>query len=61
MARRFARNRLAVLGLIVFVVIVLAALLAPWGAPFSPVKTDFTATLQAPGPRHPLGTDELGR
>ena len=24
-------------------------------------KTDFTATLQAPGPRHPLGTDELGR
>jgi len=61
LARRFARNRLAVLGLIVFVAIVLAALLAPWVAPFSPVRTDFTATLQAPGPRHPLGTDELGR
>lgn len=61
LARRFARNRLALVGFIVFVVIVLAALLAPWVAPFSPVKTDFTATLQAPGPRHPLGTDELGR
>lgn len=61
LARRFARNRLALVGLIVFVVIVLAALLAPWGAPFSPVRTDFTATLQAPSPRHPLGTDELGR
>ena len=61
LVRRFARNRLALVGFIVFVVIGLAALLAPWAAPFSPVRTDFTATLQAPGPRHLLGTDELGR
>ncbi len=59
--RRFARNRLALLGLAVFCLIVLMAAAAPWVAPASPIKTDFTAYLQPPGPRHPLGTDELGR
>ncbi len=61
LARRFARNRLALFGLIVFVVIVLLAAFAPWVAPASPIKTDFTAYLQPPSWRHPLGTDELGR
>ena len=61
LARRFARNRLALVGFVVFVLIVLTALLAPWVAPASPIKTDFTAYLQPPGPRHLLGTDELGR
>ena len=61
LARRFAQNRLALFGVIVFALIVLLALLAPWVAPFSPIKTDFTAYLQAPGARHLLGTDELGR
>jgi len=61
LARRFARNRLALMGFFLFLVIVFMAVLAPWLAPASPVKTDFTAYLQSPGPRHPLGTDELGR
>jgi peptide/nickel transport system permease protein len=61
LARRFARNRLALLGFCLFALIVLAAFFAPWIAPASPIKTDFTAYLQAPGPRHWLGTDELGR
>jgi peptide/nickel transport system permease protein len=61
LARRFARNRLALVGFVVFVLIVLTAVLAPWVAPASPIKTDFTAYLQPPGPRHLLGTDELGR
>lgn len=59
--RRFVRNRLAACGLAVFVLIVLLAALAPWVAPFSPIKTDFTAYLQAPSARHLMGTDELGR
>ncbi len=59
--RRFARNRLAAGGLALFVLIVLAAAFAPWVAPFSPIKTDFTAYLQAPSARHLMGTDELGR
>ena len=61
LARRFARNRLALFGLMVFAAIVVLAAFAQWIAPASPVKTDFTAYLQGPGPRHLLGTDELGR
>jgi peptide/nickel transport system permease protein len=40
---------------------VLAGFLAPWLAPASPIAADFTAYMQPPGPRHLLGTDELGR
>ena len=62
LARRFARNRLALAGAVVFVAVVLVATAAPWIAPYSPSKTDFTAYLQPPGAgRHLLGTDELGR
>ena len=61
LARRYARNRLALFGLMVFAAIVVLAAFAQWIAPASPIKTDFSAYLQAPGPRHPLGTDELGR
>jgi peptide/nickel transport system permease protein len=61
LVRRFARNRLALVGFVIFAVIVLVAVFASWIAPASPVKTDFTAYLQPPGPRHLLGTDELGR
>jgi peptide/nickel transport system permease protein len=61
LAGRFARNRLALAGLFVFALILVNAAAAPWIAPYSPIKTDFTAYLQPPGGRHPLGTDELGR
>jgi len=61
LARRFARNRLALVGFVVFVVVVLLAILAPWIAPYPPAKADFTSYLQPPGPHHLLGTDELGR
>jgi len=61
LARRFARNRLALAGLVVFAIIVLLAAAAPWVAPYSPVKTDFSAYLRPPGPQHPMGTDDLGR
>jgi len=61
LARRFAGNRLALAGLVLFVIIGATALFAPWLAPYSPVRTDFTAYLQPPTSRHPLGTDELGR
>lgn len=61
LACRFARNRLALVGLVAFLVVLLFAIAAPWIAPYSPAKTDFTAYLQPPGGRHLLGTDELGR
>ena len=63
---RFRRNPAAILGLIVCVLIVLAALLAPWVAPHDP---DFQfpegLTMEgaplAPGGSYLLGTDLLGR
>jgi ABC-type dipeptide/oligopeptide/nickel transport system permease subunit len=61
LARRFSRNRLATFGLLVFVGIVVLAAFAPWLAPYSPTKTDFSAYLRPPGGAHLLGTDELGR
>jgi peptide/nickel transport system permease protein len=60
-ARRLVRNPLAMTGLVVVFVAVLAALLANVIAPFAPDHVDFTAALQPPSPRHWFGTDELGR
>jgi peptide/nickel transport system permease protein len=61
LTRRFIRHRPAVAGLVVAVVFVLAALLAPLLAPADPADTDFTQTLRPPSADHWLGTDELGR
>jgi peptide/nickel transport system permease protein len=54
------RRKLALLGLVVIAVIVLAAVLAPWIAPYDPVVSpgDFAA---APSADFLLGTDLLGR
>ena len=59
--RRYARNRLALAGLWVVLVIVAVAAFAPWIAPHSPIKPDFFNTLKAPASGHLMGTDDLGR
>jgi peptide/nickel transport system permease protein len=59
--RRFMRRPLAVAGLVVAVTFVLAAILAPWIAPYKAGETDFNALLAHPSSKHLLGTDELGR
>ncbi len=59
--RGFLRRPLAVLGLVLVLGMVLAALFAPLLAPHAPTKADFGAILAAPSAKHPLGTDELGR
>jgi peptide/nickel transport system permease protein len=59
--KRFLRRPLAVLGLVVALTFVLAAIFAPWVAPHSASATDFNAVLQGPSAGHLLGTDELGR
>ena len=60
--RRLRRNPLAMASLVVLVVAILGALLAPWIAPYEPAQADFAHTLAPPGtPGHVLGTDDLGR
>ena len=59
--RRFLRHRLAVFGLLVVVLFLLAALLAPWLSPADPLQTSWTAIRKPPSAAHWFGTDENGR
>jgi ABC-type dipeptide/oligopeptide/nickel transport system permease subunit len=60
-ARRFFSNRLSVLGLIVILLILFAAVFADFLAPAPRDYAVFKDTLLSPGPGHPLGTDAVGR
>src|SRR5690606_8093687 len=59
--RRFLRRRLAVTGLVVLILMSLAALAAPLLAPHDPNAMDLFAFSAPPSVEHPLGTDSLGR
>jgi len=58
--RLIARDRKAMVGLIVLAVMTLAAIFAPFLTPYDPSAQDF-AMIGAPSWAHPLGTDDLGR
>ena len=58
--RRFCRHRVAVICLVILAVMILAAILAPLVAPYSPTKPA-GAFSQPPGAEHWLGTDKIGR
>lgn len=57
----FLKNRLAVLGLLIIVVLGLTALFAPYIAPFDPIATNLSERLQPLSAQHIFGTDEFGR
>jgi peptide/nickel transport system permease protein len=59
--RRFAENKLAVLGLIMIFVLFVTAAFAPLLAPYDPYDQDLANTLAPPSSEHWLGTDPLGR
>lgn len=60
--RRLVRDPVAMGALAVLVIIVLAAVLAPWVAPTDPYKATMVRRLRPIGfPGYPLGSDELGR
>lgn len=59
--RLFFRNASAIIGLVIVLSVVVAAIFAPQLAPYDPTKADFAAILKAPSSAHPLGTDEIGR
>lgn len=59
--RRFMRHRLAIVGLIVLLILVLVSIFAPLLTPYSPTQVNLSQTLLPPSAAHPLGTDELGQ
>jgi len=58
--RRFFRQRLAVLGLVITLTFVLAGLFAPLIAPTSYEKADLMVANRFPDRDYPLGTDAIG-
>ena len=60
-ARRLMRNKSALVGLGIIVVLILLAIFANVIAPYDPNKPDYTALKQAPSMLHLFGTDALGR
>lgn len=55
------RNRFAVAGGVVIILLVLAAVAAPVVAPYDPVAQDYDHLLEGPSLAHPFGTDNFGR
>ncbi|MFW6410070.1 MAG: ABC transporter permease [Halanaerobiales bacterium] len=59
--KKFSKNKLAVIGLIIVVIEIIIALFAPLLAPFDPAEPSYTNVLSSPGRKNLLGTDDLGR
>ncbi|MEJ0019621.1 MAG: ABC transporter permease [Acetobacteraceae bacterium] len=59
--RRFLHRPVAVAGLVVIVLFIGVAILAPVITPYDPVQTSWTAIRKAPSLAHWMGTDENGR
>jgi peptide/nickel transport system permease protein len=61
MWRRFARHRLAVVGSVILLVLIVAAVAAPVVSPYPPHQIDVKALKKPPSATHLLGTDGAGR
>ena len=59
--RRLFRNKAILIGAIILAVVLVAAVLAPWVAPYAPNKLSIVNKLKAPSLAHLFGTDEFGR
>ena len=59
--QRLRRNKMAVLGLIVIVFLILVAIFADYIAPFTYSQQNFEAALQKPNSTYWFGTDNFGR
>lgn len=59
--KQLAKNKLAMLGLVIFLVEVILAVLAPWIAPYEYTKMDMLSCFAGPSAKHWFGCDDLGR
>jgi peptide/nickel transport system permease protein len=61
---KFKRNKLAIVGLSIFIILIFLAVFANWIAPYpqdAGIAVHFNQTLQPPSFKHIFGTDDLGR
>lgn len=58
---RLMKNRIAVIGLVLLLLIIFSAVFAPILSPYSPTEMDYANMLATPSWEHPFGTDALGR
>lgn len=61
MWRRLAKNKNAMVGMVVLIILIYLAILAPFICPHDPLEIDWGALSQAMSAEHWLGTDDLGR
>lgn len=59
--KRFIKNRTAVVGLIILLLLILIAVFAPVLAPYSPTEMDLKSVNSGPSLQHLFGCDGLGR
>ncbi len=59
--RQFLRHKMAVFGMVMMTVIVVAVVFVDRIMPYDPETPDLSNMLSPPSLTHPLGTDELGR
>lgn len=59
--RRYRRNRMALVGLVLVLLFVFIAVFAQFLAPYHYNEQNLAQTWQPPSPEHPFGTDDLGR
>jgi ABC-type dipeptide/oligopeptide/nickel transport system permease subunit len=59
--RRLFRDKFAFGAAIVLASVALAAIFAPWVAPYDPYLTDLSKVMQPPSEQHWFGTDNTGR
>ncbi|MGW1739477.1 ABC transporter permease [Nocardia sp. NPDC001965] len=59
--RRFLRNKPALAGTTVLILMFLASFVLPSFLPYDYQELDYTALLQPPSPQHPFGTTEIGQ
>ncbi|MEM5030346.1 oligopeptide ABC transporter permease [Priestia sp. WB3] len=58
---KFFKNKLAVAGSVILLIIIFSAIFAPVIAPYAPEHQDLLKRLQPPSAEHLMGTDKFGR
>lgn len=59
--QKFSQNKLAIFGLALVTILILASIFAPLITRYDPAISDTSQRLQAPSAQHWLGTDNIGR